>query len=41
MLYSFDKKKNDRNLFSDVQNEKEVEDEDVFMDDYVNFYKEE
>lgn len=41
MLNSFDKKKNDRNLFSDVQNEKEVEDDDVFMDDYVNFYKEE
>lgn len=40
MLNSFDKKKNDRKLFSDVQNEKEVEDEDV-MDDYVNFYKEE
>lgn len=39
MLNSFDKKKNDRKLFSDVQNEKEVE--DVFMDDYVNFYKEE
>lgn len=41
MLNSFDKMKNDRKLFSDVQNEKEVEDEDVFMDDYVNFYKEE
>lgn len=41
MLNSFDKKKNDRKLFSGVQNEKEVEDEDVFMDDYVNFYKEE
>lgn len=41
MLNSFDKKKDDGKLFSDVQNEKEVEDEDVFMDDYVNFYKEE
>lgn len=41
MLNIFDKKKNDRKLFSDVQNEKEVEDDDVFMDDYVNFYKEE
>lgn len=38
---SLDKKKNDRKPFSDVQNEKEAEDEDVFMDDYVNFYKEE
>lgn len=38
---SLDKKKNDRKPFSDVQNEKEAESEDVFMDDYVNFYKEE
>lgn len=38
---SLDKKKNDRKPFSDVQNEKEAEDEDVFMDDYFNFYKEE
>lgn len=38
---SLDKKKDDGKPFSDVQNEKEAEDEDVFMDDYVNFYKEE
>lgn len=38
---SHDKKKDDGKPFSDVENEKEAEDEDVFMDDYVNFYKEE